>query len=650
MQGVAAARGARESLPFAKDISAATRAYVGNPLTGAAPTGEFEQEKRAVEAQQERAAEEAPVAKTAGEIGGYFLPGVGLAGRAAKAEQALAAKAAPYLGETGANIASGALTGAGLGAVQGLGTGTDLSERLASAETMGGLGAVGGGAFPALGAGVSKIMKSTPVEEAAARLGASVPASISSTNPLTRRVAQGLEALPFTKGIMESGAKKGLSEVGEALEKVPGIASPGKTAQEAGASAGESLRSWINTDSKKAVNRLYDKVAEHVDPAIKTPMSNTLKAVQGIDAERLAAKLGDSPTAKLVLDAATDPEGLTYAGAQRLKREIGEKMKGLMTESSLSEAELKQLYGGLREDVRAAARNAGGDKGLAAFDRANSVAQTAITRRKALGKIVGVKGDAPDETIFNKLTGYAQDSGRANIDLLKKARKSMSPGAWNDVSSGIIAKLGRDVEGNFTPDRFVTAYSKLAPEARNAVFGPIGNATRDALEDVLTVAQRYKDVGKGRNFSNTAHNLMSAAGLADIAIEGYEGLEHGAVLGATTIPLALLLSRPRAARAFAAYMKKPTPQLLNQAKNTINMELRTHMGKTMQPMPIAASDEREAHAAGGKVGKRDYPAKRLTRMERAVKRAQEAIALETKPLMDRPDEQIARALEIAKDK
>jgi hypothetical protein len=67
--------------------------------------------------------------------------------------------------------------------------------------------------------------------------------------------------------------------------------------------------------------------------------------------------------------------------------------------------------------------------------------------------------------------------------------------------------------------------------------------------------------------------------------------------------------------------------------------------------PIAAADdEREAHAAGGKVGKRDYPAKRLTRMERAVKRAQDAIAMETRPLMDRPDEQIARALEIAKDK
>ncbi len=62
------------------------------------------------------------------------------------------------------------------------------------------------------------------------------------------------------------------------------------------------------------------------------------------------------------------------------------------------------------------------------------------------------------------------------------------------------------------------------------------------------------------------------------------------------------------------------------------------------------SEDRGEYASGGKVGKRDYPAKRLSRMEKAVKRAQEAIALETKPLMDRPDEQIARALEIAKDK
>jgi hypothetical protein len=444
---------------------------------------------------------------------------------------------------------------------------------------------------------------------------------------------------------MERGVGRGLSQLGETMENLPPV--KGMTAQKAGEAAGESLRNWVNVDSKKAVNRMYDAVEKHVDPKITTPMSNTLKAVQSIDAERLAAKLGDSAAAKLVLDAATDPAGLTYAGAQRLKREIGEKMKGLMTESSLSEAELKQLYGGLREDVRAAALNAGGQKGLNAFDRANSVAQTAIKRRKELGKIIGVRGDVHDEAIFNKLTGYAQDSGRANIDLLKKARKSMSPQAWNDVSSGIIEKLGRDVEGNFTPDRFVTAYSKLAPEARNVVFGPASNPTRQALDDVLTVAQRYKEVGKSRNFSNTAYGLLAAAGLADVALEGASGLEHEAAIGATTIPLAMILSRPRAARAFANYMSNPNNQALKKAKDVISLELREHMAPTTQ---IAADDTREERAAGGKVSKRDYPAKRLTRMERAVKRAQDAIALETKPLMDRPDEQIAQALEIAKDK
>jgi hypothetical protein len=59
-------------------------------------------------------------------------------------------------------------------------------------------------------------------------------------------------------------------------------------------------------------------------------------------------------------------------------------------------------------------------------------------------------------------------------------------------------------------------------------------------------------------------------------------------------------------------------------------------------------EQREQRASGGAVGKRDYPAKRLTRMERAVKRAQDAISLETKPLMEQPDHLIAHALELSK--
>lgn len=59
-------------------------------------------------------------------------------------------------------------------------------------------------------------------------------------------------------------------------------------------------------------------------------------------------------------------------------------------------------------------------------------------------------------------------------------------------------------------------------------------------------------------------------------------------------------------------------------------------------------DNREGRATGGKVGKRDYPAKRLTRLERAARRAFNEISNETKPLMDLPDEQIVDALDQVK--
>lgn len=61
----------------------------------------------------------------------------------------------------------------------------------------------------------------------------------------------------------------------------------------------------------------------------------------------------------------------------------------------------------------------------------------------------------------------------------------------------------------------------------------------------------------------------------------------------------------------------------------------------------AQDQDREERASGGRLGNRDYPAKRLTRVERAAKRAMDAIALDTKPLLDQPDQVIADALKLA---
>lgn len=637
--------GARETLPFAKDISAATKATVGVPGVSA-PTGSFKEAKEDVERQQEAAAKESPLAYGAGEVGAFFtpVPKVGsLANVTGKAEQYLAGKLAPKVGQFAADVGASGLTGAALSGIHGAGEGTDISDRLSSMGSEALVGGPLGAAFPVAGRAVGALVKQTPAEAALERLGIGAPASVTSPNRVTQAVSAGLSNAPITKSIMTSGVEKGIGELGERLA---GAATrPGLTMEEAGKTAKQAIADWVDVDSRANVNKLYTKVSALVDPTITTPMSNTLTAVSKIGKERLAAKLGDSEAVKLVMDAATDPQGLTYAGAQRLKREIGSKMKGFMTESSLNEEELKQLYSGLRADVREAAKNAGGAKGQAAFDRANSYAQNVINRRKELAKIIGKKADASDTDVYKRIAQIAEEA-KGNTDLLKKARKAMSPSEWEDVTSGVIHQLGGGESGAFSPDKFVTAYGKMTAPGKDAMFGPAGNPLRTALDDIDTVAQRYKEVGKTRNFSNTAYGLLAAAGLGDIAIEGMSGLEHEAAVGAVTVPLALLLSRPRAAQAIAAALRNKNPATLRNLKNVVQLEMRDHFGT----QPSVSSEDRTERAAGGKVGKRDYPAKRLTRLERSAKRAQESIALETKPIMDQPDALVAKALEIAKER
>jgi hypothetical protein len=104
----------------------------------------------------------------------------------------------------------------------------------------------------------------------------------------------------------------------------------------------------------------------------------------------------------------------------------------------------------------------------------------------------------------------------------------------------------------------------------------------------------------------------------------------------------------------------PTKSL---AARTYGVPLGTFKGiEPRAPSPVYAEDvapsedyeqfenPRNGRAAGGRLGNRDYPAKRLTRVERAAKRAMDAIAHETKPLMEQPDQVIADALKLASGK
>ena len=639
-QTAAGLRSARESLPLAKDVAAAAQSRLGNPLTGEAPTGDFDTAKRHIEEQHEQDVKKAPIASAVGEIGGYFVPGFGLAGRAAKAEAALAAKLAPRIGATGANIVSGGATGAGLGALQGLGTGTGADERLGNAALTGGIGAVGGSAFPTL-AGVGKKLLNvgsalTPAEEAAARQGVKLPRYLGAEGETLPRTAEHVGAIPIFGSAINRAGKKALEQTEEALGKIPGV-NPNVTRMEAGDTAKEALHNWVSKRSDRIAERLYNEIDRHVDPKITTDLSATRAKAQEIMASLRAAGLPENSEAiKLIDTAVNTPGGLTFSGIKTLRTKLNEKIAQGILPGDLSQGELKQLKTALTEDLKNAAQNAGGARGLAAFNRANTLYQKISDRRKELAKIIGKSADASPETVFTRMLQLSTEK-TGNASRLLQARKSMPPAEWNDVTSGVVNYMGRDAEGSFSPYRFLTEYGKMSEDGKRALFGPTGNPVRDAIEDFREISSQFKKAGKHKNWSGTAHTAIGAASILEAFQDPQSSLEYGLPV----LPLALILSSPKSSGMLSSYLRAPT----RRGYEALMSVVRSEAGHSDKKEP-----SREERAVGGKVGKPDYPTKRLSRMERAAKRAREALALESKPLMDAPDEHIANALRIAENK
>jgi len=701
--GVAAARGARESIPFAKDISAGTRAYIGNPLTMQGPSGDFAREKETVQRQQRQAQESAPGSFVAGAIAPYFVPipkvGPSMGTLLTKGEQIIAGKLAPYVASpTARNIAAGATTGAGLGAVHGFGEGTDLESRLEGAKSEGKSGAVFGGGAAALSpilSSVGKVFTPTAAEEAARKLGISIPASIGSENAITKYMSNVLSGLPITKDILGSGVSKGISSLGETLQKVPGIARPGLRSTEAGEAAGASLKNWMTGESRQEINNLYDSLhgmfgeqaakeaglrtasaaekaklgAERAKSAA-VPLYNTQKVFQDIlDYKKNAGPAAvdtfmNSEAGKLL--AGNLDRSVNYIGAKQLKDLLGNALEfhNPLAPHTLDDRMKQRLYWALKEDTGNIAHMAGGEGAKRRFYEISDEAQKIFEDRKFMRQIVGARGaeDVTPAQVYDKFKRMAVEGRAENIPLLNRAKKLMEPAAWDDLRSGVIGELGADANGIFHPSEFVKKYSRFSDEAKNSLFGARETPARDALENTFTVSKQYSERGKPRNASNWATAISTAAVLGAAGDLLYEGPEAATQrLGKFGVPAgvaAAVLAFPRVTPLLTLYARNRDPEILKKIATiaardpALRSKIRTAIAAetrgALQGRPVAAQDQdREERASGGRLGCRDYPAKRLTRVERAAKRAMDAIAMDTKPLLNQPDQVIVDALKLA---
>lgn len=553
------------SFGFGDEVTAGVKAVVDWASGGPRSFGDnYDVTKEVMRQDLDAERKENPWYAYPAEIAGGILSG----GAAVKAG-ATAAGRLPLAVEAGspwaARVAAGAIDGAGMGALYGAGQGDGLKDSLSKAATGGVVGgALGGaisGAVPAIvGAaksGAGKVAEflgrrsAAPVVESAERLGVQLPAAVASENMATQRVASTLRNVPGGGDPLVKSSERAIRQLGEAADNtVAGFG--GSNPYTAGGAAREAIEVGWAGRTKEIGNKLYGNVDHLVDKTVQTPLEATRKAATEILGEQAASRIsGPGKAVSFVREAIDDPKGLTYEGVKNLRTRVGEmlKNKNALASSGVSERELQRIYAGLSDDLSSSVRNAGGDKAVSAFERANAFNRNVAGRKESLRKLIGAEND---EAVYNRIVSAASDKGSANFDLLRQARNAVGKDAWDEVAGTVVSRMGRDAEGAFSPSRFLTDYGKLSPAGKGMLFNSTGRGElARSLDDLAAVSSKFKDLQKFANPSGTAQGGIGAALGAGLYAEPVTAIS--ALLGARG--MSMVLSKPAAVRATTKFLE-----------------------------------------------------------------------------------------------
>lgn len=485
---------------------------------------------------------------------------------------------------------------------------------------------------------------------ASERLGVNIPYYAATEARTPKALASAVSAVPFAGAKIASSAEEAIKGIGSAAEKLHEEMG-GADVVSAGQAAKSQLHNVVTEKTPEKLELLYKDLSNRIDPSVKTPLNQTSILFQDLQNRRMASDLSPvSPSMALVRKAVLNPDGLTYEGIRYLRSTIGNKLKNAGLMPAFDKEELKRIYGALSDDLRTAVVRGGDKEALSAFEDANRQARISKIENWELSKVIGKSGQHTPQQVIGQLESMIKSGTKGNIDRLRLVRSKFSPDDWNYVASGVVQRLGRDDRGNFSPDRFLTAYGKMLPQAKDTLFGPPSSSVRKSLEDMATVSQKFSELQKYANVSKTAHVGVAIELMASLMKEPL--LAFGQAAGA--LGLAHILSKPMTARA-AAHIHKAVYNAVKENRSislenaAIRSAYNSYLRTVNEEMGKEKSENREQRASGGKVGKRDYPAKRLTLLERAARKAHNELSEGSKPLMDMPDEQIASGLHESKE-
>lgn len=322
--------------------------------------------------------------------------------------------------------------------------------------------------------------------------------TLSGSEPI-QRLESFLRKAPGGKRIIRS-----VKFTADALsKKVSELGSSGETSS---ARAGRSIRAGLFGEQgfvpgfNERAGRMYDKLDEFIPATQPVQVSSTSAALNELTAaipgaEATSDVLG-TPFMKQIASAFRQDAGegseVPYQALKQLRSAVGRKLSGNDIVNDAPKAELNKLYGALTEDMEAAALAAGPDA-ASALKRANKFYKSGLKRIEEQFANLNRKS-IPEDIFKTVLSGSAEGGSRLNA-----VKRSLSDNQWKVVVDTVVQRLGRATNSNqddigeaFSSETFLTNWNKLAPDAKDALFG---NAPeyRKNMDIIARMASRLRE-------------------------------------------------------------------------------------------------------------------------------------------------------------
>jgi len=287
------------------------------------------------------------------------------------------------------------------------------------------------------------------------------------------------------KASKAAAALKAAESTESKVQRIIGNLGGGKSLEKAdvGTAAGKAISKTVG-EAKAKGTAAYDELTQIMGPNTNVPLSESSKA-----AARYGTGIAVDPTVK-AFSSKIEPLGsATFESLKDLRTQISDAMG---TDRNVNR-KLRALRDGLTADIEARATKLD-PEAKSAWDKANASWKAYVEREDSINKILGKNWQGKTGTeVYNKLIQSAVNDPKKITTLMENIK---DPAAQKQFAASVLHHMS-DRGGRFDGDKLVAQWDRMNPQARRALFGPIGGSYEANMTKLVQNLRRIKEGHSG---------------------------------------------------------------------------------------------------------------------------------------------------------